>query len=215
MSVGAISGGERVRRLSRPNGFSRPHDERFLSLRELARAVVGRAERSRTPVVETALIHREEGSSVFWEVAHSFATYRAAVISSCSGFCWVRPGKACPDPPSIPEPIAATRFHARATCATFTLRSALPAELPLPCLAMPNSGFIKYPFSAATKPAAAHPKLPRRWQPARFSSFRHLSFLALFRIGRSPTRKRRWDGTRANLRRLRGEFPPRIRVKPS
>ncbi len=39
--------------------FSRPHDERFLSLGELAGAVRGRAERSRTRVVETALIHVE------------------------------------------------------------------------------------------------------------------------------------------------------------
>jgi hypothetical protein len=39
--------------------FSRPDDERFLSLNELASSVRGRSERSRTRVVETALIHVE------------------------------------------------------------------------------------------------------------------------------------------------------------
>jgi hypothetical protein len=39
--------------------FSRPDDERFLSLGELARAVRGRSERSHTRVVETAQIHVE------------------------------------------------------------------------------------------------------------------------------------------------------------
>lgn len=53
-----VSRGERVGRVS-SEWFSRPHDERFLSLGELAGAVRGRAERSRTLVVETALIHVE------------------------------------------------------------------------------------------------------------------------------------------------------------
>jgi len=39
--------------------FSRPDDERFLSLNDLARSVRGRSERSRTRVVESALIHVE------------------------------------------------------------------------------------------------------------------------------------------------------------
>ncbi|SMC71189.1 DUF932 domain-containing protein [Novosphingobium sp. B1] len=39
--------------------FSRPDDERFLSLGDLARSVRGRSERSRTRVVESALIHVE------------------------------------------------------------------------------------------------------------------------------------------------------------
>lgn len=39
--------------------FSRPDDERFLSLGDLACSVRGRSERSRTRVVESALIHVE------------------------------------------------------------------------------------------------------------------------------------------------------------
>ena len=39
--------------------FSRPWDERFLSLDDLARMVRGRSERSRTRVIESALIHVE------------------------------------------------------------------------------------------------------------------------------------------------------------
>ena len=53
-----VSRGERVGRVS-SEWFSRPDDERFLSLGELARAVRDRAERSRTRVVESALIHVE------------------------------------------------------------------------------------------------------------------------------------------------------------
>ena len=53
-----VSRGERIGRVS-SEWFSRPDDERYLSLTELARAVRGRAERSRTRVVETALIHVE------------------------------------------------------------------------------------------------------------------------------------------------------------
>lgn len=53
-----VSHGERVGRVS-SEWFSRPDDERFLSLNDLARAVRGRSERSRTRVVETALIHVE------------------------------------------------------------------------------------------------------------------------------------------------------------
>jgi hypothetical protein len=52
------SRGERIGRVS-SEWFSRPADERFLSLGELARAVRGRADRSRTRVVETAQIHVE------------------------------------------------------------------------------------------------------------------------------------------------------------
>ena len=53
-----VSRGQRIGRVS-SEWFSRPDDERYLSLTELARAVRGRAERSRTRVVETALIHVE------------------------------------------------------------------------------------------------------------------------------------------------------------
>src|SRR5487761_1901946 len=53
-----VTRGERVGRVS-AEWFSRPVDARFLSLGELARAVRDRAERSRTRVVETALIHVE------------------------------------------------------------------------------------------------------------------------------------------------------------
>ncbi len=52
------SRGERVGRVS-SEWFSRPDDQRFLSLGELAGSVRDRAERSRTRVVETALIHVE------------------------------------------------------------------------------------------------------------------------------------------------------------
>src|SRR6266446_1383457 len=53
-----VSRGERVGRVS-PEWFSRPADERYLSLDELARSVRDRADRSRTRVVESALIHVE------------------------------------------------------------------------------------------------------------------------------------------------------------
>ena len=53
-----VSRGSRVGRVS-SEWFSRPDDERFLSLGDLARSVRGRSDRSRTRVVETALIHVE------------------------------------------------------------------------------------------------------------------------------------------------------------
>lgn len=53
-----VTRGKRVGRVS-SEWFSRPDDERFLSLGELARSVRDRAERSRTRVVKTALIHVE------------------------------------------------------------------------------------------------------------------------------------------------------------
>jgi len=53
-----VSRGERVGRVS-SEWFSRPADERYLSLSELARSVRNRANRSRTRVVESALIHVE------------------------------------------------------------------------------------------------------------------------------------------------------------
>ena len=53
-----VSRGERVGRVS-SEWFSRPDDERYLSLDDLARSVRSRSERSRTRVVETALIHVE------------------------------------------------------------------------------------------------------------------------------------------------------------
>jgi hypothetical protein len=53
-----VTRGERVGRVS-SEWFSRPDDQRFLSLDDLARKVRGRSERSRTRVVETALIHVE------------------------------------------------------------------------------------------------------------------------------------------------------------
>lgn len=53
-----VTRGERIGRVS-SEWFSRPDDERFLSLGDLASAVRGRSERSRTRVVESALIHIE------------------------------------------------------------------------------------------------------------------------------------------------------------
>jgi len=53
-----VSRGERVGRVS-SEWFSRPADERYLSLSELARSVRDRADRSRARVVESALIHVE------------------------------------------------------------------------------------------------------------------------------------------------------------
>jgi hypothetical protein len=53
-----VSRGSRVGWVS-SEWFSRPDDERFLSLNELAASVRGRSERSRTRVVETVLIHVE------------------------------------------------------------------------------------------------------------------------------------------------------------
>jgi len=50
------SRGQRIGRVS-SEWFSRPDDERFLSLNDLADAVRARAERSRTRVVDSALIH--------------------------------------------------------------------------------------------------------------------------------------------------------------
>ncbi|MGY4568349.1 MULTISPECIES: hypothetical protein [Bradyrhizobium] len=57
-----VSRGERVGRVS-SEWFSRPADERYLSLEDLARTVRDRTERSRTRVVETALIHVEARSA--------------------------------------------------------------------------------------------------------------------------------------------------------
>ncbi|WP_040426643.1 hypothetical protein [Afipia birgiae] len=53
-----VNRGERLGRVS-SEWFSRPDDERYLSLSELADSVRGRSERSRTRVVETALVHVE------------------------------------------------------------------------------------------------------------------------------------------------------------
>jgi len=53
-----VSRGQRIGRVS-SEWFSRPDDERYLSLSELADSVRRRSERSRTRVVETALIHVE------------------------------------------------------------------------------------------------------------------------------------------------------------
>src|ERR1700752_804727 len=53
-----VSRGERVGRVS-SEWFSRPADQRYLSLNELASTVRARTDRSRTRVVETALIHVE------------------------------------------------------------------------------------------------------------------------------------------------------------
>jgi hypothetical protein len=51
-----VSRGERVGRVS-SEWFSRPADQRYLSLNELVRTVRDRTDRSRTRVVESALIH--------------------------------------------------------------------------------------------------------------------------------------------------------------
>ena len=53
-----VSRGEQIGRVS-SEWFSRPADERYLSLSELAHSVRDRADRSRTRVVESALIHVE------------------------------------------------------------------------------------------------------------------------------------------------------------
>ena len=53
-----VSRGERVGRVS-SEWFSRPADQRYLSLSELARTVRDRTDRSRTRAVESALIHVE------------------------------------------------------------------------------------------------------------------------------------------------------------
>jgi len=53
-----VSRGRRVGRVS-SEWFSRPADERYLSLSELFTAVRGRTERSRTRTVESAAIHVE------------------------------------------------------------------------------------------------------------------------------------------------------------
>ena len=53
-----ISRGERIGRVS-SEWFSRPNDERYLSLSELYTSVKGRAERSRTRTVESAVIRVE------------------------------------------------------------------------------------------------------------------------------------------------------------
>lgn len=53
-----VGRGERIGRVS-SEWFSRPPDERYLSLSELAGSVRDRADRSRTRVVESALIHVE------------------------------------------------------------------------------------------------------------------------------------------------------------
>ncbi len=57
-----VSRGQNIGRVS-SEWFSRPNDERFLSLDDLADTVRRRAERSRTRVVETALIHVEANRS--------------------------------------------------------------------------------------------------------------------------------------------------------
>jgi len=53
-----VSRGQRIGRVS-SEWFSRPDDERYLSLGDLAQSVRGRSERSRTRVVESTLIHVE------------------------------------------------------------------------------------------------------------------------------------------------------------
>ncbi|MGY3443439.1 DUF932 domain-containing protein [Bradyrhizobium sp. USDA 4473] len=57
-----VSRGERVGRVS-SEWFCRPADERYLSLDDLARTVRDRANRSRTRVVDSALIHVEARSA--------------------------------------------------------------------------------------------------------------------------------------------------------
>ena len=57
-----VTRGQRVGRVS-SEWFSRPDDERYLSLSDLARTVRGRSERSRTRVVESELIHVEASRS--------------------------------------------------------------------------------------------------------------------------------------------------------
>ena len=58
-----VSRGERVGRVS-SEWFSRPADQRYLSLNELALTVRDRTDRSRTRVVESALIHVEANEPI-------------------------------------------------------------------------------------------------------------------------------------------------------
>jgi hypothetical protein len=60
-----VSRGERVGRVS-SEWFSRPADERYLSLNELARTVRDRTERSRTRVVESALMKQAAPTPSAW-----------------------------------------------------------------------------------------------------------------------------------------------------
>jgi hypothetical protein len=55
-----VSRGERIGRVS-SEWFSRPADERYLSLSDLFSAVRGRTERSKTRTVESAAIRVEAG----------------------------------------------------------------------------------------------------------------------------------------------------------
>lgn len=57
-----VGRGQRIGRVS-SEWFSRPADERYLSLSELAHSVRDRTDRSRTRVVESALIHVEANRS--------------------------------------------------------------------------------------------------------------------------------------------------------
>jgi hypothetical protein len=57
-----VTRGSRIGRVS-SEWFSRPDDQRFLSLRDLALSVRDRSERSRTRVIETAMIHVEANRS--------------------------------------------------------------------------------------------------------------------------------------------------------
>ena len=63
-----VSRGERIGRVS-SEWFSRPADERYLSLSELFSAVYGRTERSRTRTVESAAIRVEAKPDDSEEVA--------------------------------------------------------------------------------------------------------------------------------------------------
>ena len=57
-----VSRGQRVTRVS-SEWFNRPDDERYLSLNDLARSVRARSDRSKTRVVDSALVHVEASRS--------------------------------------------------------------------------------------------------------------------------------------------------------
>lgn len=86
-----VTKGERVGRVS-SEWFSRPDDERFLSLGELANRVRDRAARSRTRVVESAAIHVEASRTDLKTFAHS-ARQRPGRLRQPTGRSASLPGK--------------------------------------------------------------------------------------------------------------------------
>jgi hypothetical protein len=100
-----ISRGERIGRVS-SEWFSRPDDERYLSLSELYASVKGRAERSRTRTVESAAIrveaHRDDPENLALRPARQ-PDQRAGGLSAPA------PGAACGHQPAIRAHLAPSR----------------------------------------------------------------------------------------------------------